>query len=231
MTVVAVTFDNLGEAAEVQHGADPPDGDHFTIADVLPRLLEALGDRDLRATFFIEGINAERYPDALRAIADRGHEVAYHAWCHEEWAALDEDAAADNLRRGAAAFERLGLRPQGFRPPGGATSAGTEDALERLGFHYLSPEGDDPDERSAVARLPFRWPLVDAYWVLPQYGQEQGIGRFEQEVEQALEAGGYVPLVMHPFLWANEDIEHAVRRVLDRVATSGARTARMADLP
>jgi peptidoglycan/xylan/chitin deacetylase (PgdA/CDA1 family) len=230
-TTVALTFDNLGEAAELQLGADPPDGAHFSVADVLPRLLEALAERDLHATFFVEGINAERYPGALRDIAAGGHEIGYHAWCHEQWGALDEGAKPDNLRRGAEAFEQLGLRPQGFRPPGGAIDDATEQALKDLGFRYCSPDGDEPSTTAAVARLPFRWPLVDAYWVLPQYGQNKGIGRFEDEVDKALSEGGYVPLVMHPFLWADEEVEHAVRRVLDRLAKTGARVARMGDLP
>ena len=84
---------------------------------------------------------------------------------------------------------------------------------------------------ATVARLPFRWPLVDAYWVLPQYGQNKGIGRFEDEVEKALSGGGYVPLVMHPFLWADTEVEHGVRRVLDRLAKTDARVARMGDVP
>jgi peptidoglycan/xylan/chitin deacetylase (PgdA/CDA1 family) len=228
--VVAVTFDNLGEAAELQLGGAPPDGEHYTIADVLPRLLDALAERDILATFFIEGVNAERYPRALRAIAEAGHELGYHAWCHEQWDGLERDQLADNLRRGAEAFDRLGLRPAGFRPPGGQAGDDTEHALHELGYRYMSPEGDGP-AAGLVNRVPFRWPLVDAYWVLPQYGQEQGIGRFAQEVDEALERGGYVPLIMHPFLWADPAIEEAERDVLDRVAGSGARLARMGELP
>jgi peptidoglycan/xylan/chitin deacetylase (PgdA/CDA1 family) len=230
VTVVAVTFDNLGEAAEIQLGAQPPDGDHFTVAEVLPRILDALRDRGLNATFFVEGVNTERYPDALREIAAGGHEVGYHAWCHEPWHELDDGARAANLRRGAEALERLDLRPDGFRPPGGRMGAATEDALARLGYRYASPEGEAPASAGTIARLPFRWPLVDAYWVLPQYGQEQGIGRFTQEVGEALERDEYVPLVMHPFLWADPAVEEAVRGVLDRVAASGARVARMGEL-
>src|SRR4051794_8312304 len=109
--MIALTFDNLGEAAEIQLGAEPDErGRHFSVTEVLPRLLDALAERELRATFFVEGLNAELYPDALREIAGRGHEVGYHAWCHEEWGALDGEAQADNLRRGAEAFEKLELR-------------------------------------------------------------------------------------------------------------------------
>ena len=227
---VALTFDNLGEASEIQLGAPPERrGEHFSVTEVLPKLLDALDEHGLSATFFVEGLNAELYPDALREIARRGHEVGYHAWCHDPWGELDDDDRAANLRRGVDAFAELGLRPTGFRPPGGELGARTEGALMELGFRYASPEGDEPGD-ATVRHLPFRWPLVDAYWVLPHYGHPEGIGRFAQEVDEALRRGGYVPLVMHPFLWADPDNERAVRDVLAALAASGAGIHRMGDL-
>ena len=232
--MIVLTFDNLGEAAEIQLGAEPDErGSHFSVTDVLPRLLDALDERELHVTFFVEGLNTELYPDALREMAGRGHELGYHAWCHEEWGELDAGAQAGNLRRGAEAFERLGLRPRGFRPPGGALDSGGERALAELGFAYASPEGDEP-AAGDVARMPFRWPLVDAYWVLPSFaerreadGHEEGIAGFAAEVDRAIEAGGYVPLILHPFLWADPETERAELEVLDRVARAGAQ--RMGD--
>src|ERR1700727_398439 len=41
-SVVSVTFDNLGEAAQLELGmwpAEVPEGQHFTVVEVLPRLL------------------------------------------------------------------------------------------------------------------------------------------------------------------------------------------------
>src|SRR3954452_10409384 len=89
--VLALTFDNLGEAAELEMGALPtgaPLGHHETALEVLPRLLGQLEDRELAATFFVEGLNAEIFPDLLREIDGAGHEVAFHAWRHERWGEL-----------------------------------------------------------------------------------------------------------------------------------------------
>ena len=89
---LSLSFDNLGEAAEIGAGALAPDasgiGSHPTATAVLPGLLDRLATRGLRATFFVEGLNAELYPDLLREIDARGHEVAYHAWTHEWWGGL-----------------------------------------------------------------------------------------------------------------------------------------------
>jgi peptidoglycan-N-acetylglucosamine deacetylase len=221
--MIALTFDNLGEAAEINLGGwddDRPRGEHPSVTQALPEVLAALAERRLCATFFVEGLNTELYPDALRAIADTGHEIGYHAWCHEEFGALDAGAAAENLRRGAEALAGLGLAPRGFRPPGGALPDGGETAVREAGFRWCSPEGDEP-AAGAVARLPFRWPLVDAYWLLPQFAARrdgEGIERFEQEVGRALAAGGWVDVICHPFLWLDPAIRDAELRVLDRLA-------------
>jgi len=139
---VSVTFDNLGEAAELELGIWPEDqplGQHFSVRDVLPRLLDELSSRSIRATFFVEGLNAETYPDTLRLLVDRGHEVAVHAWRHEQWASLDLDAETRLLRRATDAMKTAGLVPSGFRPPGGGLTANTLGLLASSGYRYASP--------------------------------------------------------------------------------------------
>ncbi len=45
---MSVTFDNLGEAAQLELGMWPvevPEGQHFTVVEVLPRLLDLLATR------------------------------------------------------------------------------------------------------------------------------------------------------------------------------------------
>ena len=51
-------------------------GRHPTALKVVPGLLDRLNAHGIAATFFVEGLNAELYPDLLREIDARGHEVA-----------------------------------------------------------------------------------------------------------------------------------------------------------
>jgi peptidoglycan/xylan/chitin deacetylase (PgdA/CDA1 family) len=211
---LCLSFDNLGEAAEIELGAFDPDGplgDHFTATRVLPALLDALGEHEIPATFFVEGLNAELYPEALAAISTEGHEVAYHAWRHEQWGALAADDQADNLARGIAAFDRLGLEIAGLRPPGGQLGAGGLDVLRNAGLRYCSPAGEGASAEDGLALLPFRWRHVDASCVLPPLGpvREQMTGSadpvdpgaflayLEAEVEGLRQEGGNVTLVLH----------------------------------
>ncbi len=171
-SVVSVSFDNLGEAAQLELGmwpAEVPEGQHFSVVEVLPRLLELLAARALKATFFVEGLNARMYPKALHAIADAGHEVAVHAWRHEEWAALDAASEVALLERATAAMRAIGIEPRGFRPPGGGLTERTLGLLREHGYSYVSPAGEREGLLDGLAVLPFRWPLVDAYAYLPQF--------------------------------------------------------------
>ena len=229
---VSITVDNLGEAAEIELGLRSPEdplGGHYSVVTALPIMLDLLADAGLSATFFVEGINAEIYPDAMHAIAAAGHEVGFHAWCHEDWSALDADAEVANLDRGLAALRAIGIEPAGFRPPGGRITPRTLDLLAARGLRHCSPAGETPGLVDDVAVLPFAWPAVDAFHVLPAFGplREHVTGDGEpggpdairaallQAVEDALASGGHTTLVLHT--WMVELELDAVRDVLARI--------------
>src|SRR4051812_19884491 len=163
---VVLTFDNLGEASELEQGPWPagrPTGAHPSVVDALPRLLELLDELGLRATFFVEAVNTRACPEAVRSIAAHGHEIGCHAWRHERWDGLDPAAERDVLQRSLAAFAELGIEVCGFRPPGGGISAATGTLLRRAGVRWYSAGGAGAGgDADGVVRLPFRWPLVDA---------------------------------------------------------------------
>jgi len=233
---VSVTFDNLGEAAEIQLGADPPRGEHFSVVEELPRLLELLAGLELQGTFFVEGINAETYPDALREIVDGGHEVATHAWCHEEWGALEPELEGELLDRATRALRSIGIEPRGFRPPGGGVTAETGRLLRERGYAYQSPAGDRAEVADGLAVLPFRWPLVDAYYYMPHFaGLRERHGASADPLEPAdmrsailaaldehRESDGHLVLILHPFLMAlGDETVAATTDVLTRVRELG----------
>jgi peptidoglycan/xylan/chitin deacetylase (PgdA/CDA1 family) len=229
---VSVTFDNLGEAAELELGLRDPDaprGGHYSVTTALPIVLAELADVGLQATFFVEGVNAEVYPDALREIAAAGHEVAYHAWCHEDWAALGAGEEAANLDRGLAALAGLGLEVRGMRPPGGRLTERTLWLLQERGLSYCSPAGSAAGVDRVVV-LPFAWEAVDAFHVLPAFAAlrarrtgsaEAGGAEAVREalmgcVEGALAGGGHAMLVLHT--WLIESEREVVREVLAHLA-------------
>ncbi|HSZ70814.1 MAG TPA: polysaccharide deacetylase family protein [Solirubrobacteraceae bacterium] len=234
---VSITFDNLGEAAEIELGlraAASPPGGHYSVTTALPIVLAMLADAGLRATFFVEGINVEIYPDALHTIADAGHELAYHAWCHEDWSTLSREAEIANLDRGLDALRALGLDVVGLRPPGGLLNAGSLELFASRGLRYCSPAGSAPG-LDLVAVLPFAWAAVDVFHVLPAFaalrahltgsdevgGPDAIHSALLASVDDALAAGTHTTLVLHTWMVELErdvlaEVLARIRRDVDR---------------
>ena len=226
MSEYTVTFDNLGEVTDLQRGLWPegePLGRHFSVTRALPRILALLGELGLRATFFVEGLNTELYPGTLTGIAAAGHEVAYHGWCHEEWGELEPARERELLERGVGAMDELGVRPTGFRPPGGRLTSSSLGLLAELGFTYCSPAGAAAGVSNGVAVLPFEWPLVDAYHYLPRFSSLRGHDRadppakFAELLDRALATGRSLTTVFHPFLTEPAERFDVMRRHLEAV--------------
>src|ERR1700760_133833 len=123
---LVLTFDNLGEATELERGGPlgAELGEHPSVTEALPWLLDVLDAFGLRGTFFVEGLNCELYPDEVRSIADRGHELGMHGWRHEEWSRLSADRERSVLERCVRAFGSLGLSVSGFFSPRGGGGGG-----------------------------------------------------------------------------------------------------------
>lgn len=78
--VVAITVDMGGDAGG------------------LPAILQALADRQVRATFFVTGAWSRRYPDELRRIAAAGHVVGNHTDTHPQLPTLSDADIRTQLR-------------------------------------------------------------------------------------------------------------------------------------
>ena len=74
----------------------------------------------MKTTFFLVGIWTEKYPDMVREIAARGHEVENHSTTHPQMSKLSEAKIIEELRVNADRIEQItGVRPTLFRPPYG----------------------------------------------------------------------------------------------------------------
>lgn len=136
---LSLDLDNLWSYMKT-HG-DPGWEDFPSYLDtVVPRVLDFLDERDLTITFFIVGQDAalaKNHP-ALRAIAERGHEVGNHSFRHEPWLQLytDDELETEIARAEDAIADATGQRPTGFRGPGFSVSESVLRVLKRRGYRY-----------------------------------------------------------------------------------------------
>jgi peptidoglycan-N-acetylglucosamine deacetylase len=123
--------------------------------EVVLTLLDELG---VKATFFVLGITAARYPELLQEIAARGHEIASHGHAHERVHAQTADSFRADVQRGLETVEaRAGVRPIGFRAPAFSITRATPwayDVLGELGFEYDSSQYDSPRVPNRIAPIP-----------------------------------------------------------------------------
>jgi peptidoglycan-N-acetylglucosamine deacetylase len=103
---VALTFDD---------GPDP---------DLTLRLLQLLRELGVKATFFVTGVRAERYPELIEAILADGHAIGNHSYSHSPFLMFKRRSV---LRREVAAaqevLQQFGVVPLAFRPPVGITNS------------------------------------------------------------------------------------------------------------
>lgn len=99
---IAVTFD---------------DGPNATLT---PKLLDLLAERKIKATFFVLGENAVRYPAILKRASSEGHEIGNHSWSHRNFAKTSEETIRAELQRTDDVIQQAtGIRPKIMRPPYG----------------------------------------------------------------------------------------------------------------
>jgi polysaccharide deacetylase family protein (PEP-CTERM system associated) len=104
------------------------------------RLLEVLSSSQVRATCFVLGWVAERFPGLVRSIAAAGHEVASHGYWHRLVYTQTPDEFREDLRRARQVIEDAsGSRVRGYRAPSFSITVRSLWALDVLaeeGFEY-----------------------------------------------------------------------------------------------
>ena len=107
--------------------------------EVTKTVLDILAENNVKATFYVTGINAATYPDTVRRMVAEGHAVGNHSYDHDydrlytsPDAFLYEMVQTDEILYGI-----LGFRPLILRAPGGTFSHFTseyEACLEENGY-------------------------------------------------------------------------------------------------
>jgi peptidoglycan-N-acetylglucosamine deacetylase len=97
---IAITFDD---------GPDP----QWT-----PKILDVLKQKGVKATFFLIGVEAQKYPGITKRLYDEGHEIGNHTFTHPDISNISKRYFEVELNLTEQFFEgELGVKPVLFRPP------------------------------------------------------------------------------------------------------------------
>ncbi|HWP59953.1 MAG TPA: XrtA system polysaccharide deacetylase [Candidatus Acidoferrales bacterium] len=98
------------------------------------RVLELLSQHGVRATFFVLGWVAEKFPGLVRAIREAGHRVGCHGYAHEMvYRNTPEEFRADIRKAKGLLEDAIGGAVESFRAPSYSITAESLWALEILG--------------------------------------------------------------------------------------------------
>jgi peptidoglycan/xylan/chitin deacetylase (PgdA/CDA1 family) len=209
------------------------------------RLLDLFEKYSVRATFAVPAIMAETYPESVREITKRGHEVAAHGYRREDVSKFDMEEEKKRLDLTSQILEEsCGERPRGwFSLPrqqdpyaGGTLSPSTVDLLIDAGYEYLGNGMADDiphywvvdfNTRRNILTLPYYYHFDDQFFLMfPALGMGSGLENpmtlfqnWKQEFDATYRRGRYFSIFVHPYLiqWGNrlEILENLIAYIKD----------------
>jgi peptidoglycan/xylan/chitin deacetylase (PgdA/CDA1 family) len=240
--LAVLSFDVDAESAILAHGRRY--ADHAMVMTHqaygpqvgVPRLLGLLDDFAIKATFFVPGLTADRYPQVVERIAAAGHEVGHHSYSHHSPVDLGAAGERADFERALAALERVGVRPKGHRAAMWEASWGTLALVAEYGLEYDSTLMDDDKpylletERGTIAELPPHWSLDDweqyAFLPRPPIGANiespaKVLDLWTNELDAMRRHGCLFMLTNHPFLSGRPGRVETLRKLVEHALERG----------
>ena len=176
------------------------------------RVLDLFGEVGTRATFFVLGWVAERFPELVKRIHRDGHELASHSYDHGLVYQTTPEGFARDLRRAKAAIENAtGVAVDGYRAPSYSITKRSLWALDVLvseGYRYDSSIYPIRHDRYGIPSWPRHIHRVErsagSIWELP------GSTVARLGVNFPIGGGGYFRLL--PYAWTRAGIASLNRR-------------------
>jgi polysaccharide deacetylase family protein (PEP-CTERM system associated) len=184
-----------------------------TVLATTHRLLDMLDEAEVRATFFVVGNVAETYPELVREVVRRGHEVGSHTHSHELIFRMEPSAFKADVERSLVKLQDLTGQPVlGFRAPEfsvGHLRHWCFEILVELGFRYDSSVFPLPRVRYGIPEAPRRpFAITTPSGTIQEYPLATwNLGRFRLPVA----GGSYFRLLP----------DHLVYRALNAIDESG----------
>ena len=115
-------------------------------------LLDVLERENVRATFFMVEFWTEKYPEYVKKIDEKGHEIGTHSATHSYMSKLSEEEIRQELTSSSQAIEEVtGKKTQLFRPPYGDYDDLLIDTAKSMGLYSIQWDVDSLDWKDLSA--------------------------------------------------------------------------------
>lgn len=115
-------------------------------ADYTEDLLSILDKHNVKTTFFLVAFWIEKYPDMLRKIDEKGHEIGNHSATHPKMSQLSEIKIVEELTKTSTKIEEItGKDVTLFRPPFGDYNNRLMKTAKSLGYYVIQWDVDSLD--------------------------------------------------------------------------------------
>jgi allantoinase len=174
------------------HGANipPPDLPNFSWVEYgmrcgMPRMLQALGQRNIKATTFFNAQVADVYPTLAQEVLEAGWEFVGHGWFQRSLKQVDDEEA--EIRQCLSRLEQLtGKKTRGWFGAGGAETNETPEIFKQCGLDFIHDWVIDDlpcwlrTDHGPLLSLPYTWELNDVpIWAIQGQSSDELLKRLE----------------------------------------------------
>ena len=125
--------------------------------DKTEKILDILDEYGVKTTFFMVDIWTQRFPDLVKEIAARGHEIGNHSTTHPKMSTLSREQILKELDTMADNVQAItGVRPTLFRPPYGDYNNDVVLIAREAGYEPIQWSVDSLDWKNKGVQ-----PLID----------------------------------------------------------------------
>ena len=121
-------------------------------ADDTDKLIEILNNYNVKATFFIVGEWADKYPEEVKRLSEAGHDIMNHSNTHKYLTQITNSELIDEVEKCSEKIQNLTKnKPDLIRPPYGDYNSDVVKKLKSMGYYTIQWDVDSLDWKDLSA--------------------------------------------------------------------------------
>ncbi len=114
--------------------------------EYIPLMLEVLQQKNVKATFFITGKWAEKFPGLVKRIYQAGHEIGLHGYSHVNPKELSYVGMVEHIKKNEEIiYNIIGIRANLYAPPSGDHNKTLVEIADEMGYKLILGSADTID--------------------------------------------------------------------------------------